>query len=115
MYVCVCAWERLLRFLFFIFWVPGFDTISFSIRREEKLLVRLEVVGKIFYLLILIVILVFALRKRKYPNSSGGHEAPVRLRVSGTGNDDVGVTTTTSSQLPLDPTYVVLNMVTDLS
>lgn len=95
--------------------VPGFDTISFSIRREEKLLVRLEVVGKIFYLLILIVILVFALRKRKYPNSSGGHEAPVRLRVSGTGNDDVGVTTTTSSQLPLDPTYVVLNMVTDLS
>ena len=71
-----------------------FDTICFCIHREEKLLLQIEVAGQLGYLLILIVVLFFALRKCK---RNGGRVQPtVRVNADGDASGDQMATSPTS-------------------
>ena len=82
----------------FVFFSPGFDTISLCLHREEKLLLQIEVTGQIAYLLILIVVLFFALRKCK--RNGGRVQTTVRVYADGD---------TSGDQITTSPTSLVLN------
>ena len=82
----------------FVFFSPGFDTISLCLHREEKLLLQIEVAGQIAYLLILIVVLFFALRKCK--RNGGRVQTTVRVYADGD---------TSGDQITTSPTSLALN------
>ena len=82
----------------FVFFSPGFDTISLCLHREEKLLLQIEVTGQIAYLLILIVVLFFALRKCK----RNGGRVQTTIRVYADGD-------TSGDQITTSPTSLALN------
>ena len=82
----------------FVFFSPGFDTISLCLHREEKLLLQIEVTGQIAYLLILIVVIFFALRKCK--RNGGRVQTTVRVYADGD---------TSGDQITTSPTSLALN------
>ena len=79
----------------------GVDTVFFC-DREEKLLLYLDVGGKIIYLLILIAMLIFALRKCK----RNGGRRQTTLRFNGAASDDDG--DTCSGEIAMTPTSLAV-------
>ena len=78
----------------FVFFSPGFDTISLCLHREEKLLLQIEVAVQIVYLLILTVVLFFALRKCK--RNGGRVQTTVCVNADGDTSGDQIATSPTS-------------------
>ena len=78
----------------FVFFSPGFDTISLCLHREEKLLLQIEVAGQMVYLLVLIVVLFFALRKCK--RNGGRVQTTVCVNADGDTSGDQIATSPTS-------------------
>ena len=77
--------------------------------REEEFLMHLEIAAQIIYLLILIVVLIFGLRKCKRdsrPKFIGGGQGqtPVSLSFTSDDGDD-----TSSGQIAMGPTSLVVN------
>ncbi|GMY05009.1 hypothetical protein FCV25MIE_00248 [Fagus crenata] len=80
-----------------------FSYLPPPLNREENLLFQLEVVERIVCRLILIVILIYALRKLVRNSSSGG-QMPVNVNASGDDSD------TNSDQIAMTPTFLALDM-----
>ena len=79
----------------------GVDTVFFC-DREEKLLLYLDVGGKIIYLLILIAMLFSALRKCK----RNGRRRQTTVHVNGAASDDDG--DTSSGEIAVIPTSLTV-------
>uniref|UniRef100_A0A2N9G5Y4 Uncharacterized protein n=1 Tax=Fagus sylvatica TaxID=28930 RepID=A0A2N9G5Y4_FAGSY len=89
-----------------------FSYLPPPLNSEENLLLQLEVAEvavRIVYLLFLIVIFIYALRKRK-TNSSNGGQTSLSVNVANDGGD-----TTSSTQITVDPTSLALGMTTAFS
>uniref|UniRef100_A0A2N9EZJ4 Uncharacterized protein n=1 Tax=Fagus sylvatica TaxID=28930 RepID=A0A2N9EZJ4_FAGSY len=88
-----------------------FSYLPPPLNSEENLLLQLEVAEvavRIVYLLFLIVIFIYALRKRK-TNSSNGGQTSLSVNVASDGGD------TSSTQITVDPTCLALEMTTAFS
>ena len=75
------------------------------------MLLHLEVAEKIVYLMILIVILIYALLRKRKTNSSRGGQRPVSFNVTG----DDGDTSSGEISIAVTQTSLGLNMTAALS